>query len=93
MNQNIESKIIAIFVISRITFNYNLYYPELINQKRVLLKQYNAPAHKSKVFQKKLADLEGIDIFVASHIQPGPCAIGVLFIPFNGSFSLWMAFL
>ena len=32
-------------------------YPELINQKRVLLQHDNVLAHKSKVFQRKLADL------------------------------------
>jgi [histone H3]-lysine36 N-dimethyltransferase SETMAR len=37
-------------------------YPELINRKRALLQHDNAPAHKSKLVQKKLADLEGLDV-------------------------------
>ena len=39
---------------------YDTRYLELINLKRVLLQHANAPAHKSKVIQNELADLEGI---------------------------------
>ena len=45
-------------------------YLELINQKTVLLKYNNTLTDKSKVVQKKLAHLEGLNVFAASRIHP-----------------------
>ena len=44
--------------------------PELINRKRVLLQHDNDPAHKTKVVQKKLEDLEWIDVFLDPAYSP-----------------------
>ena len=37
-------------------------YPALINRKHVLLQQDNAPAHRAKLTQQKIQELEGIEL-------------------------------
>ena len=37
-------------------------YPGLVNRKRVLLQQDNAPAHRATLMRNKIEELDGIDV-------------------------------